>query len=121
MDLSNAEVAEAFSRHEFAKAYDRLDPDVRWDVVGDKVFEGSAAVRAQCAESARWLASATTTFRRFDLLVGPDFVVADTTAEYAADDGDPTVVGSCDVYRFRGDRLVAIRSYTVEVTTPSPA
>ena len=115
MSLSIAEVAEAFSRHEFAKTYDRLDPDVRWDIVGDRVLDGSTAVRAACEESAGWLAEATTTFRRFDLLVGPDFVVADTTAEYATGEGDPTVVGSCDVYRFRADRLVAIRSYTVQI------
>jgi len=115
MSASNRDVAEAFSRHEFEKTFDRMAPDIRWDVVGDRVVDGDAAVRAVCAESAGWLASVRTTFRRFDLLAGDGFVVADTLAEYD-DGGGTSVVASCDLYRFSGDRLTEIRSFTAEVS-----
>lgn len=114
MGTSNRDVAEAFSRHEFEKTFEWMAPDIRWDVVGDRLVEGAEAVRAVCAESAAWLASIRTTFRRFDLLSGDGFVVADTLAEYVDDEGT-TVVASCDVYRFAGDRLTEIRSFTAEV------
>jgi hypothetical protein len=84
-------------------------------IVGDRVVVGRDAVRAVCDESAGWLATVSTTFTKFDPLVGDGFVVADTTAEYVSGSGDRSVVASCDVYRFVGDRLTGITSYTVEI------
>ncbi|MDG4824634.1 nuclear transport factor 2 family protein [Asanoa sp. WMMD1127] len=115
MTQVDAEVAEAFSRHEFHRTYAHLAPTVRWDVVGDRTHEGSAAVRETCEASAAWLADARTTFTKFDVLTGPDFVVVDSTAEYVTADEPPSVVASCDIYRFAENQLVAITSYTVEL------
>jgi hypothetical protein len=74
-------------------------------------------VRDTCAASAAWLADVTTTFTKFDVLTGPDFVVVDSTAEYVSADAPRSVVASCDIYRFEGEELIAITSYTVELPT----
>ena len=117
MTQVNTELADAFSRHDFTKAYGRLAPDIRWEVVGDRTHEGSAAVRETCETSASWLAGVTTTFTKFDVLTGPDFVVVDSTAQYVSADSQLSVVASCDIYRFAGDQLIGITSYTVELPT----
>jgi len=119
MAQGNADVAAAFSRHEFTRTYGHFAPDIRWDVVGDRTHHGSAAVRATCEASAGWLADVTTTFTKFDVLTGADFAVVDSTAEYLSADSQLSVVASCDIYRFAGDHLTAITSYTVEL--PSDA
>ena len=46
---------------------------------------------------------------------GDNFVVVDSRAEYTGDDEPPARVASCDVYRFAGETLVEITSYTVAV------
>ena len=108
----SADVAAAFSRHEFVRTYPHLAPDVRWEIVGDRVIAGRDAVVAACTESAAYLAGATTTFTRFRVVAGDGTVVVDTEARYAGPDGTATVA-SCDLYDFADGRLAAIRSYTV--------
>jgi ketosteroid isomerase-like protein len=108
----SADVAAAFSRHEFASAYPHLAPDVRWEILGDRVVAGRDAVIAACTESAAYLAEVTTTFTRFRVVTGDGTVVVDTEARYTDPDGT-TTVASCDLYDFADGRLVAIRSYTV--------
>ncbi len=114
MSATQREVAEAFSRHDFEKAYPHLAEDVRWVVVGDRKFAGRDAVIGACDESAAYLSTVSTTFRAFEVLAGDDFVVTNSTAEYAVD-GEASVVASCDIYRFAGGALTAITSYTVEL------
>jgi hypothetical protein len=89
--------------------------DIRWDLVGDRPIVGRDAVIGLCTESAAHLAGVTTTFRTFRVIEAPDTVVTESTAEYAGADGDLSVVASCDLYRFDGDTLVEITSYTVEL------
>ncbi len=115
MSPTIAEVAEAFSRHDFAATYPHLAEDVRWDVVGDRRIAGRDAVVGACEDSAAHLRSVTTTFSAFRVLPGADFVVTESTAEYADADGATSTIRSCDVYRFAGRELAEITSYTVEV------
>ncbi len=110
-----AEVAEAFSRHDFVSTYPHLAPDVRWNMVGGAQIVGKEAVVGACDESSAYLSTATTTFTEFRLLTGDGFAVTDSTASYVDADGDSSVVSSCDIYRFAGDQLVEITSYTVEI------
>ena len=51
-------VAEAFSGHRFADAYDHLAPAVRWVVRGEETTEGKDDVIAACEQT---LTGATTT------------------------------------------------------------
>ena len=91
-----------------------VSPDNPRATVGSSVLVGKAAAVEACESTLAGLAETTTTFRRFDTVVGQDAVVVDSVAEYSSDDGSVTVA-SCDLYQFRDGQVVAIRSYTVEV------
>jgi ketosteroid isomerase-like protein len=114
MTSSPEAIATAFSGHRFAEAYPALHEDLRWTLVGSSVLVGKAAAVEACESTLAGLAETTTTFRRFDTVVGQDAVVVDSVAEYGSDEGSVTVA-SCDLYQFRDGQVVAIRSYTVEV------
>jgi ketosteroid isomerase-like protein len=115
VSLTIAQTAEAFSRHEFDKVRPVLADDVRWHGVGQPEVRGKEAVLKACADAAVYLGSVTTTFTAFRVLSGDGFAVVQSAAEYVESDGGRSVVASCDVYRFTGDRLHEITSYNVEV------
>lgn len=108
------EIAEAFSRHDFETTYPHLAGNVRWDIVGDRQLVGRGAVMSACDESAAFMSAVTTAFSTFRVSAGPDFVVIDSRARYATADGQASTVASCDIYRFAGETLREITSYTVE-------
>ena len=115
MSLTQEQVAEAFSRHDFAAAYDHLAEDVRWSLVGAEQCEGREAVVEWCERSVDYLATVTTRFSKFRVVSGGDHVVVDSTAEYTAEGEQPSVVASCDIYRFAGGRVAEITSYNIEL------
>jgi hypothetical protein len=116
VSLTIADIAEAFSRHDFAATYPHLADDIRWNLVGDRVITGRGAVIAACEESAGYLSAVTTRYREFRLVIAADAVVTDSTAEYDDGAGEVSVVASCDIYRFAGGQLTEITSYTIELT-----
>jgi ketosteroid isomerase-like protein len=116
VNSTNSQIAEAFSRHDFAATYPHMADDIRWTVVGDRVIAGRDGVIAACTESAGFLSAMTTTFRSFRVIADADHVVTDSTAEYADADGESSIVASCDIYAFTGGVLREITSYTVEVS-----
>ena len=116
MDLTIGQLAEAFSGHRFTQVYPQLSDDVQWTLVGDRTITGKAAVIATCEESAAYLATVTTAYSRFKVVVGQDSAVVDSRASYADADGSVTVVASCDIYEFVDGSLSEITSYTVELS-----
>jgi len=111
---TNARVAEAFCRHQFAETYASLDDDVEWRLVGGSPVRGKAAVMATCEESAAELAGVSTSFRRFRVMEAADCVIVESEADYQAS-ADTSRVASCDIFDFVGDRVSAITSFTVEL------
>lgn len=114
--MDRREVAEAFSRHDFAATYPYVAADVQWVNVGGEAYDGKDALVTACTGSAAYLAGVTTEFTRFKVVDGGCCVVVDSLATYTSPGGDRSVVASCDVYDFDYDRLTAITSYTVEVS-----
>ncbi len=115
MDLSNEQIAEAFSRHRFDRTYDYLADTIQWDVIGGERIDGKEQVVAACRQSVAYLADVVTTFGKFRLVVGEGCVVIDSEAEYRGKDGDVSKVASCDLYDFSAGKLTKITSYTVEL------
>ena len=115
MTLTPEAIATAFSGHRFAEAYPALHEDLRWTLVGSSVIVGREAAIEACESTLAGLADTTTRFVRFDTIVGADAVAVDAVAEYESAEGAITVA-SCDLYQFRAGQVVAIRSYTVEVS-----
>ncbi|GAA0803238.1 nuclear transport factor 2 family protein [Spirilliplanes yamanashiensis] len=115
MSPTPADLAEAFSRHRFDVVHPHLADDVRWEIVGDRELLGRDAVIAACDATTAGLAGVRTVFQDFRVAAGDGFVVVDSRAEYTGDDEPAARVASCDVYRFAGETLVEITSYTVAV------
>ena len=108
-------IAEAFSGHRFAEAYPVLADDVRWDLVGEDVLVGRQAVIDACEATLAELGRGSAEFLRFVVVADGDRAAVDTVTRYTDAEGRVGSVSSCDVYEFRDDRLVAIRSYGVEI------
>ena len=118
MNSGIEEIARAFSGHQFEAAYPYLDDDVTWLVVGGRELTGKESVQAECEESASYLAGVTTDFRRFRALVGVDWVVIDSLAEYTDPKGEVSVVASCDIYDFSDGMIRRIASYNIALDNP---
>jgi ketosteroid isomerase-like protein len=108
-------VAEAFSGHRFADAYPALADDVRWDLVGEETLVGRQAVVDACEATLAELGDGTAEFLRFVVVAEGNTVAVDTVTRYTDAEGREGSVSSCDVYEFRDDTLVAVRSYAVEL------
>jgi len=114
MDPTILEIAEAFSHHEFASAYDHLADDVCWRNFGGDTHDSRATVITACDASAAYLAGVGTTFTSSRTIVGTDTVVVETTADYV--EGDETSsVSSCDLYDVVDGKITVITSYAVEL------
>lgn len=115
MSIDTRAVAEAFSGHRFADAYDHLAPDLEWVLVGASTIRGKDAALEACEETLAALANATTEFTRFVSVADQDGAVVDAVGRYLDEDGSTSVVSSCDIYEFAGDLVVRITSYTLEL------
>jgi limonene-1,2-epoxide hydrolase len=115
MELTNEQIAEAFSHHDFEAAYPYLTDDLRWNMVGERLVEGKEIVIAVCRESAAYLMGVTTDFVKFRTVVTDDCVVIDSVAEYTDKENKTSHVASCDIYDFTNGKVSEITSYTVEV------
>jgi hypothetical protein len=113
MNSGIEEIARAFSGHAFAAAYASLDEDVSWALVGERELRGKEAVVKACEESAVYLADITTEFQRFRTLVGGNWVVVDSLAEYTDRENEVSVVASCDIYDFKDGMIGRIASYNI--------
>ena len=117
MELTNQQIAEAFSHHDFEASYPYLAEDIRWNIVGERLVEGKENVIAVCRESAAYLSGVTTEFGKFRSIVTEDCVVIDSVAEYTSKEEERSLVASCDLYDFTNGRVSEITSYTVEIGT----
>jgi limonene-1,2-epoxide hydrolase len=115
MEVTNEQIAEAFSHHDFEATYPYLTDDVRWNIVGERLVEGKEQVIAFCRESAAYLRGVTTDFVKFRTVVTDDCVVVDSVAEYTDKEEKTSNVASCDIYDFTNGKVSEITSYTVEV------
>lgn len=116
MKLTNGQLAEAFSKHEFEVTYPYLSDTIQWNLVGSDRITGKEGVMQTCRESAAYFDTVTTTFAQFVVLTGDDFVVIDSLADYRDDKHQTTRIASCDIYRFTDGKLTAITSYTTDVS-----
>jgi hypothetical protein len=113
--LTIKQIAEAFSRHAFESTYPYLSDTIQWHLIGDKVLKGKQDIMATCAQSTEYLASVTTQFSKFKVVVEENCVVIDSEAAYIDEKQEKTVVASCDIYEFMGGQISNINSYCIEI------
>jgi len=84
--------------------------DVEWTMVGDTTVKGKDAIR-------QWMASMDAqppTFTVASVIGEGDFVAASGDMTMVDKDGKSAPYAYCDLYRFRGDKIVELRSFVVK-------
>jgi ketosteroid isomerase-like protein len=84
--------------------------DTEWTFVGGETLKGKEAVR-------RWMATTYTEPPEFavdDMIADGDFVVALGNVTTEGADGKAASSSYCDVWRFRGGKIVELRAFVVE-------
>ena len=115
LDMTTQQIAEAFSRHDFANTYPYLLDTVQWNLIGSQVLTGKQAIIAACEQSSAYLETVTTRFDKFLILATRNDIVIDSLSTYTAGEQPRSTVASCDWYRFEHGKLAEITSYTIEV------
>jgi len=84
--------------------------DTKWTFVGDKTLNGKEAVRQYMAKTY----IEPPKFKIANLIAEGDFVTAlgDITLKDA--DGKAEHYSYCDVWRFRGDKMVELRAFVIK-------
>ena len=113
--LTIADIAAAFSRHEFSVAEPYIAEDIEWTLVGTATLVGKAEVLAACEQAAVDLADVSTEFSRFGVVANDSGAAVESIAEYVDAAGDRSTVASSDFYDFVDGRLTGIRSYNIEI------
>lgn len=112
--MTNEQIARAFSGHRFDEAFDRLDENVVWNLIGLARLEGRDAVVAACNGTTAGNVDVTTSWLRFVSTGDGDVVAVDAIGRYEGPD-NVTAVSSCDIYEFTDGVVHTITSYTTEV------
>jgi uncharacterized protein len=84
--------------------------DTKWTFVGDKTLEGKEAVR-------QWMATTYVEPPKFmvaNLIAEGDFVTALGNITLKDEDGKTADYSYCDVWRFRGDKIVELRAFVIK-------
>ena len=115
MSLDINQIAEAFSTHRFAAAYPHLSDNIIWNILGDEVLKSREAVIIKCEESAKYLATVSTTFTKLRITRAELYIMVESVAEYKDNESQTSSVASCDIYQFSDERLVEITSYNIEL------
>jgi ketosteroid isomerase-like protein len=115
--MTTKQIAEAFSGHRFAEAYDHLAADVRWLLQGQTTIAGKSAVVEACNASAAEMAKlASAEFSRFVSVADDRVAAVDAIGRYVSPDGSVSIVSSADIYEFdRDGQVTTITSYAVEL------
>jgi uncharacterized protein (TIGR02246 family) len=84
--------------------------DVEWTMIGEKIVRGKDAIR-------KWMASMNAEPPKFTVanVIGEgDFVTAYGEMTMKDKDGETVPYSYCDIYRFRGDKIVELRSFVMK-------
>jgi len=84
--------------------------DVQWTMVGDKTVKGKEAIR-------QWMTSMPSEPPKFtvaNVIAEGDFVTAFGDITMKDKDGKTVPYSYCDIYRFRGDKIVELRAFVIK-------
>ncbi|NHC37329.1 nuclear transport factor 2 family protein [Scytonema millei] len=84
--------------------------DTEWTFIGDKSLKGKVAVR-------QWIATTYIEPPKFmvaNLIAEGDFVTALGDLTIKDEDGNATHYSYCDVWRFRGGKMVELKAFVIK-------
>ena len=109
------QISEDFSKHHFDNTFPYFSDTIEWHLIGDKVLIGKENIMETCRQSAQYLSSVTTKFKKFKTIISDNCVVIDSLADYIDENSDVTRISSCDIYEFIDGKLSKITSYCIEL------
>jgi uncharacterized protein len=114
MSAKNKEIVEkinaAFAENNMEGFLSFCADDVVWTIVGEKTVKGKDATR-------QWMASMDVGPPKFtvdNVIAEGDFVTAYGDMTMKDKDGKEASYSYCDIYRFRGDKIVELKSFVVK-------
>ena len=84
--------------------------DTEWTYVGDKTLKGKEAVRQYLATNIE-----PPKFTVANLIAEGDFVTALGDITMKGEDGKAAHYSYCDVWRFRGGKMVELRAFVIKI------
>ena len=110
-------IAEEFSCGNFDTAYNVMNDNIVWEIVGEKKIEGNNAVIEYCNSVSRYFKSVTTDFRILHTIQEGNRVAVNGEARFFRDGQKLSFVCSCDIYEFNeSEYLEKITSYCITCT-----
>jgi uncharacterized protein len=106
LEEANAAVAEGNNEGFLSCCAD----DTEWTFVGDKTLKGKEAVRQYMATTYIEPPKFTVT----DLIAEDDVVTALGDITLKDEDGTAVHYSYCDVWRFRGDKIIELRAFVIK-------
>jgi uncharacterized protein len=106
LEAANAAIAEGKNEGFLSFCAD----DTKWTFVGDKTLEGKETVR-------QWMATTYVEppkFKVAHLIAEGDFVTALGNITLKDEDGKTAHYSYCDVWRFRGSKMVELRAFVIK-------
>ena len=112
---SKKEIAKFFSLGNFELTFPYLSENIIWNVIGEKVFEGKAAVLANCKQTREYFDSVQTDFRIENIIAEDDKVVVAGTAAFTRGGKQVNFISACDLYEFNeSHQLQKISSWCIQ-------
>ncbi len=106
LEKGNAAVAEGNNEGLLSFCAD----DTEWTFVGDKTLKGKEAVRQYMATTYIEPPRFTVT----NLIAEGDFVTVLGDITLKDEDGKATHYSYCDIWRFRGDKIIELRAFVIK-------
>jgi len=101
-----------FSGGNFEFTYEYLADDVCFNIVGNEIIRGKAAVIEFCTKTAKYFSEITSKFHLDNVIADNNCVAINGTAEFYVEDR-VNYISSCDVYKFNDGKLKEITSYCI--------
>ena len=112
MQLTQKQIAQAFSSGNFQSTYPYLSKHIQWSVINNFECIGKKEVIAQCDKTTIYFASISTEFKQIDVIECDTKVVITGTADLSKNGTHIEFISACDVYEFSTDTmLLKITSY----------
>lgn len=108
-------INEAFARNDVEGFLAHCAEDVSWTMIGEAPVVGKDAIR-------KWMAQGPAEPPRFtvDTLVAEGDVVAVSGDMTMNESGTVVPYAYCDVWRFKGDRVVDLKAYVIRTAAAAP-
>ena len=106
---------DAFARNDMESFLNLCTEDLQWTMVGETTVKGKRAIR-------EWMKSmdpGTPVIKVDQIAVEGDYAFCCGSLRMKDNEGREAPYEFCDVYRFQGDRIAALKAFLIKTDQPS--